>query len=141
MLERFRTKWLPLPTKQKLPINNAENLCDPAPSEHLPESSELSEQLLNAGSIPLFTADGLSRLENYQGYNTADPFPHLVVDGLFNPDALLAVVREWPADKDAGQLESHDDGTYTKQKIGTTWRTPSAVIPKTISIFSEGPLS
>jgi hypothetical protein len=124
MLEHFRAKWLPLPAKKMPPIESSDNVRDLAESELSPKSSEFSEQLRNVGSIPLFNPDGLLSLENFQGYKTADPFPHLVLDGLFNPDALHAVLREWPVDKNDGRLESHDDGTFTKQKIGTTWQTP-----------------
>jgi hypothetical protein len=70
----------------------------------------------------LFAPDGLSRLEDYVGYGTAEPYPHLVLDGLFNPDALRAVLQEWPP-MTSGSGEVHDDGTFVKKKFGTTWKT------------------
>jgi hypothetical protein len=75
-----------------------------------------------ANRIPLFAPDGLARLEQYDGYGTAEPFPHLVLDGIFNPQALRAVLAEWPLPTDAS-LEHHDDGTYSVKKLGTTWQT------------------
>ena len=72
--------------------------------------------------IQLFAEDSLSRLESYEGYHAASPYPHLVMDNLFNPEILRAVLREWPAEKD-DSLETHNDGTYVKKKIGTTWQT------------------
>lgn len=66
----------------------------------------------------MFAPGGLERLAAYEGYREAAPFPHLVIDNIFNPDALRAVVREWPI---SSAVEVHDDGTYVARKVGTTW--------------------
>ncbi len=80
-------------------------------------------KFLGRGSdeIPLFAPDGLERLEKHVGFQTAAPYPHLVLKDLFNPQALRAVLDEWPTEE--GNLEKHDDGTYVKKKTGTTWKT------------------
>ncbi|MGA2712831.1 MAG: 2OG-Fe(II) oxygenase [Bryobacteraceae bacterium] len=70
----------------------------------------------------LFTPDGLARFGNYQGYGTAEPYPHLVLDDVFNPEALRAVLREWP-EMSTGDSELHNDGTFVRRKFGTTWKT------------------
>ena len=72
--------------------------------------------------MPLFSNEGLARLEKHVGYGVASPYPHLVLDGIFNDAALYEILREWPSPNGAG-LETHDDGTYVKKKIGTTWET------------------
>lgn len=82
----------------------------------------------------LFSPDGLSRLENYTGYGTAAPYPHLVLDGIFNPEALRAVLQEWP-DLSEGSSESHNDGTFVKKKFATTWKTKLG--PATQSYLQE----
>ena len=82
-----------------------------------------------ADEIPLFAPDALNRLENHMGYPTQSPFPHLVLDGIFNPEALHAILREWPAGSD-GSIETHDDGTYSKSKVGSTWKTKFGPLTK-----------
>jgi len=81
----------------------------------------------------LFAPDGLARLECHQGYREASPFPHIVIDGLFEPKALREVLAEWPP-ADAA-VESHNDGTFVRQKIGTTWKTDFG--PRTLACFAE----
>lgn len=61
----------------------------------------------------------LERLESHQGYRAARPFPHIVIDNLFRDDILRQVLAEWPVNETA--LERHDDGTFVRSKIGTTW--------------------
>jgi hypothetical protein len=82
---------------------------------------------------PLFAPDGISRLESHSEYRVASPFPHLILDALFNPEALRAVLREWPISSDAD--EKNDDGTYVRKKVGTTWKTPLG--PRTKRYFAE----
>ena len=74
-----------------------------------------------SSDIPLFAPDGLARLENYQGFQTAPPYPHLVLRDLFKSQALRLVLEEWPAEE--RDIEKHDDGAYVKKKTGTTWKT------------------
>src|SRR5262249_30324136 len=82
---------------------------------------------------PLFAKDGMQRLEAYEGYRTASPFPHIVIDDLFEPKALRTVLEEWP--KPDADVEQHNDGTFVRDKIGTTWR--SSFGPATLSYFAE----
>ena len=82
---------------------------------------ELTSSRSVGEEIPLFAPDAIERLETYQGYSAAAPYSHFVMDGLFNPRALHLVLEEWPSQDKA--IETHDDGTYVKKKIGTTWRT------------------
>lgn len=78
---------------------------------------------LLARSIPeLFDSASLERLRTDQSYQTASPFPHIVVDGLFNPSALQSILREWPVQNEKSG-EMHDDGLYSKKKFATTWKT------------------
>lgn len=84
--------------------------------------------------MPVFAPDGLERLRDHAGYNTMKPFPHLQLDGLFNPDLLRAILAEWPA-PDRGKLEAHNDGTFVRQKHNTTWETPFG--PHTRRFFEE----
>jgi hypothetical protein len=70
----------------------------------------------------LLAPDGLDRLESYKGYGIAAPYPHLVLDGIFNPEALSAVLQEWPELR-PDNSELHDDGTFSKKKFNTTWKT------------------
>lgn len=70
----------------------------------------------------IFEPDALTRLAGALEYRRAEPFPHLVLDGLFDPDRLRAIVAEFPARGDPA-LESHDDGVFSRGKHNTTWET------------------
>ena len=87
-------------------------------------------------SIPLelFAPDGLRRLTEHEGYKAADPYPHLVLDNLFNPAALDTLLSEWP-DHVGNHHDHHNDGTFVKRKFGTTWKTKFGV--ETQRFFSE----
>jgi len=82
---------------------------------------------------PLFATSAISGMESYRDYPGAVPFPHFVLDGLFNPAALREILGEWPVSTES--METHSDGTYVKNKIGTTWKTPFG--PATRHYFSE----
>lgn len=60
----------------------------------------------------------MERLRTYKGYGSAQPFPHLVLDDLFNPAALDRVLSEWPS-SEVDKLETHNDGTYVVGKKGS----------------------
>jgi len=83
---------------------------------------------------PIFDAGEATNLFSYQGFQAAEPFPHLVLDGLFNPEILRLVLAEWPdtAEKD---VEHHNDGVLVRKKIGTTWKTRFG--PHTRRLFAE----
>jgi hypothetical protein len=72
--------------------------------------------------MPVFAPEGLKRLGCHEGYATEQPFPHLVLDGLFDQDMLRAIVREFP-DKNNDSVEAHNDGVYVRLKHNTTWET------------------
>ncbi|MFL6451973.1 MAG: 2OG-Fe(II) oxygenase [Bryobacteraceae bacterium] len=83
--------------------------------------------------VPLFAPGAIERLEGHQGFHAAKPYSHLVMQDLFNPQALRLVLEEWPV-KDQN-VEKHDDGTYVKKKTGTTWKTKFG--PHTQRYFNE----
>jgi hypothetical protein len=87
-----------------------------------------------APALPVFAADGLERLACHDGYVCAEPFPHLTLDGLFNPDLLRAVVAEFP-DPANDIVEAHNDGVYVRLKHNTTWETEFG--PRTRQLFAE----
>jgi hypothetical protein len=72
-----------------------------------------------APPVSIFEPDTLARMESYQGYRSATPYPHAIFDDLFDPEALRTILREWPNDN----LEQHNDGTFVQKKQGTTWKT------------------
>jgi Rps23 Pro-64 3,4-dihydroxylase Tpa1-like proline 4-hydroxylase len=55
-------------------------------------------------------------------YKTAAPYPHIVVDDLFNPIVLETLLQEWPL-QNSNHHESHNDGVFVKSKRGTTAET------------------
>jgi hypothetical protein len=69
-----------------------------------------------------FDEKNLSTLTAIENYASAAPFPHLVIDNLFNAGALDRVLDEWPDVKTA-DLIHHNDGTYSKDKYASTYRT------------------
>ena len=90
--------------------------------------------LRRRGPIEVFGQPSLDRLAGVSGYSVAEPFPHVVLDDFFNPDILDAVLAEWPR-PDAPNLESHNDGTYVRKKLGSTWRTTFG--PHTRALFER----
>jgi hypothetical protein len=85
-------------------------------------------------SLDVFAPDGLRRLACHQGYAQAEPFPHLTIDGLFNPALLRAVMDEFP-NKDKDFIQVHDDGIFARLKHNTTWETEFG--PHTLRLFAE----
>lgn len=76
--------------------------------------------------IPLFNEDVLESLKSNSTYNSNQPFPHIVIDGLFNPKALERVLIEWP--KEEKSFDIHHDGKYSVNKIATNWATAHGYI-------------
>ncbi len=74
------------------------------------------------GTLPVFTPDGRQRLADCADYARAKPFPHLMLDGIFNPRLLRAIVNEFP-DQNTNIVEEHNDGVYVRHKHNTTWET------------------
>jgi hypothetical protein len=93
----------------------------------------MNAPIQNLADVPsLFAPDGLARLSAFEGYAEAKPYPHLVLDNLFNPAALHTIIREWPT---AGEVEVHNDGTFTRAKFGTTWKSEFGIATR--SYFAE----
>jgi Rps23 Pro-64 3,4-dihydroxylase Tpa1-like proline 4-hydroxylase len=72
--------------------------------------------------IEPFDRENLYRLAVIEGYATAQPFPHLIIDNLFNPRALDRVLSEWPP-LETNSFDSYHDGTYTMFKYATNYMT------------------
>jgi Rps23 Pro-64 3,4-dihydroxylase Tpa1-like proline 4-hydroxylase len=85
-------------------------------------------------TLDVFSPDGLQRLTCHQGYTRARPFPHLTIDGLFNPALLRAVMSEFPV-KQRDVIQVHNDGIYARLKHNTTWETEFG--PSTLRLFAE----
>jgi Rps23 Pro-64 3,4-dihydroxylase Tpa1-like proline 4-hydroxylase len=62
-----------------------------------------------------------SFLEN-STYKTATPYPHLVIDNLFNTIILDKIINEWPL-KNSVNHENHNDGIFVKNKRGSNSET------------------
>lgn len=72
--------------------------------------------------IPPFADATLSELLKVGDYSTALPFPHLVIDHLFNPLALEKILEEWPTTETANLIE-HNDGVFQRHKFASTYKT------------------
>ncbi|ACT58813.1 2OG-Fe(II) oxygenase [Hirschia baltica] len=73
--------------------------------------------------INVFAPGAIEKLTGLAAdYQSAQPFPHLVIDNLFENDVLSNVIEEWPATSESS-VEPHDDGTYSVQKYASTWKT------------------
>jgi Rps23 Pro-64 3,4-dihydroxylase Tpa1-like proline 4-hydroxylase len=64
----------------------------------------------------------LSNSLNLGAYKTASPYPHIIIDDLFVPDVLDKIIEEWALNEDVNH-ESHNDGTFVKNKISTAFDT------------------
>ncbi|MGQ7907215.1 2OG-Fe(II) oxygenase [Burkholderia sp. BC1] len=88
----------------------------------------------NGKELNIFADDGIARLESISDYRHAYPYPHAVIDNLFNPNALRAVLKEWP-ESDSSNSDIHNDGVYVRKKVGTNWKTKFG--PVTKKLFYE----
>jgi hypothetical protein len=70
----------------------------------------------------IFTPEKLKALAGHPTYKTAEPYPNLVMDDFFEPEALDKVLAEWP-DATRPDLEHHNDGTYVRKKTGSSSNT------------------
>jgi hypothetical protein len=84
--------------------------------------------------LPIYSDQGLALLPGVDQYGSAVPFPHMQVDGVFNPDYLRAILKEWPQEGQT-KLEAHNDGTFVRKKHNTTWETQFG--PYTRRFFAE----
>jgi hypothetical protein len=86
--------------------------------------SRLAPPAADAPAAPYpdpLTATALERLRADDSYEAAAPFPHMMMDDLFEPVALRRVLREWPHAEDKS-LERFDN-TYVRGKRGTSHET------------------
>ena len=81
-----------------------------------------------APPVSIFEPDTLARMESYQGYRSATPYPHAIFDDLFDPEALRTILREWPNDN----LEQHNDGTFVRKNKGPLGKRNLARTPRAI---------
>lgn len=72
--------------------------------------------------IAIFTPEKLRALAECATYKTAEPYPNLVMDDFFQPEALDRLLEEWP-DPTRSDLEHHNDGTYVRKKTGSSLKT------------------
>lgn len=90
----------------------------------------LSSILKRFGEVPardksdtvIFTPEKLRALAECPTYKTAEPYPHLVMDDFFEPEALDRLLEEWP-DATRPDLEHHNDGTFVRGKTGSSPKT------------------
>jgi hypothetical protein len=66
-----------------------------------------------------FRPEKLKELAEFQGYRTAEPYPHLVIDDFFEPAALDRIVAEWPGVIPA-DFQQFNDGTFVERKAGSS---------------------
>src|SRR5690348_351436 len=86
--------------------------------------SRLAPAVADAAAAPYpdpLTPSALDRLRAADSYGAAAPFPHVVMDDLFEPVAVRRVLREWPHAEDTS-LERFDN-TYVRGKRGTSYET------------------
>jgi len=74
--------------------------------------------LTGAMGAPSHIATDLALVADERGltYRTAEPYPHIVLDEVFHPEALAAVLEEWPGRDDAA-WNIYDDGSYERGKF------------------------
>lgn len=51
-------------------------------------------------------------------YQTAEPYPHIVIDDLFDDQTLNKIISAWELQNNE-TLETHNDGTFVRNKKGT----------------------
>lgn len=76
----------------------------------------------------VFNEGVLNTIENDDLINTYasnSPFPHVVIDNLFNNFILEEVLSSWPNTDDA-DYEFHNDGTYVRNKKGASYKTKNS---------------
>jgi hypothetical protein len=60
----------------------------------------------------------LTDILSVNSYQTAEPYPHIVIDDLFNPEILNEIINNWTP-LDDPTMEFHNDGTFVRNKKGT----------------------
>jgi len=60
----------------------------------------------------------LEEILSNNNYQTAEPYPHIIVDDLFDSDILNQIISDWKIDEDS-TVEIHNDGKYVVNKKGT----------------------
>lgn len=76
-------------------------------------------------SPSIFNQDVLSSMDSEEMgalYRINSPYPHIVIDNLFDGDVLNRVLESWP-NADGPDYEEHNDGVYVMNKKGSTYKT------------------
>lgn len=85
----------------------------------------------------MLVPDWAERLEEHaETYASAHPFPHLVIDNLFDTQALKQVLQEWP---NAESVTDFDDGKFVLKKYASTWKTELGRVTQDILHQLNGP--
>lgn len=73
-------------------------------------------------SLAPFAPNALEIMAGHKSYQKMVPYPHVVMDGFFQAEALDKILEEWPR---LGETDfiSHNDGTYTRRKTASSVRT------------------
>jgi 2OG-Fe(II) oxygenase superfamily len=67
---------------------------------------------------PPYDQSSLDEVLANNAYQAASPYPHIVIDNLFDPHTLNEILGHWTVKNDP-TLEFHNDGTYVKNKKGS----------------------
>lgn len=60
----------------------------------------------------------LTEILSANTYQTAEPYPHIVIDDFFRPEILDEIINKWTS-LDDPTMEFHNDGTFVTNKKGT----------------------
>lgn len=75
----------------------------------------------------------------HESYASADPFPHIVIDGLFDDATLDRILEEWPKKEDPIWHRSEQSGIQVK--LRSNWESDSQIAPitkQTIDLMNSG---
>jgi len=81
-----------------------------------------------------WTAPVLTRLDEWLAehpstFRDAEPFPHAVIDGVFEQAIMDEVIAEFPPNEDSSWDESHDEGIQIK--LRSNWKSDAEIPPVT----------
>ncbi|WP_396592680.1 2OG-Fe(II) oxygenase [Brevundimonas sp. R86498] len=80
--------------------------------------------------------EGFSARQDAQAlaYRSADPFPHIMIDGVFRPQVLRDVLAEVPSPLTSGNLFSKDVAHLQENKFA--WRDVTRLGPKSLRLIN-----
>jgi hypothetical protein len=73
----------------------------------------------------------LDEILSLSNYKTAEPYPHIVIDNLFDSKVLDNIISNWVS-PDNSTMETHNDGVYVVNKKGTGINT---TFPLAVEVF------